>query len=241
MYINYMDESGVPENASSSHFVLVGLAVRDIDWKEYEREVTNCKQRFGLADTEVHASWMARRYLEQERIPDFDQLAWQDRQQAVDRLRKDHLLRLAAYGRKSQLKGAQNNYRRTKAYTHLSLTQRRQVLRQLADLVGSWTNSRLFAEAIDKQYLYAQKAVPRSPFEHAFTEVVQRYEYFLRHRGNALNQSLLGMIVQDNNATVAKKLTEMMLRFHRQGTRWTDIDHILETPLFVDSSLTSMV
>ena len=159
----------------------------------------------------------------------------------MEQLRKAHLLKLAAYGTKKQLDGDQNNYRRSTGYTHLSLAQRRQLLQQLADLIGTWKDARLFAEAIDKRYLYGQKALAQPPFEHAFTEVVQRYEYCLRHRGNARIQSLLGIIVQDNNQTVAKKLTEMMRRFHRQGTRWTDINHILETPLFDDSHLTSMV
>jgi hypothetical protein len=40
---------------------------------------------------------------------------------------------------------------------------------------------------------------------------------------------------------VAKKLTEMILKFHRQGSRWTSIHQIVETPFFVSSQLTSMV
>jgi hypothetical protein len=56
-----------------------------------------------------------------------------------------------------------------------------------------------------------------------------------------MGNPLQGLIVQDNNPTVAKRLTEMMKRFHREGTRWTGINHIIETPLFVDSGLTSMV
>ena len=32
-----------------------------------------------------------------------------------------------------------------------------------------------------------------------------------------------------------------MKRFHQQGTLWTEIKHIIETPLFVDSQLTSLV
>jgi hypothetical protein len=241
MYLNYVDESGVPENASTTHFVLIGLAIRDTDWKSFERQVAECKRPYGLLDTEVHAAWMARRYLEQERIPDFDKLSWTDRRNAVEQLRKQHLLTLAACGTKKRLKEAQNNYRRSADYTHLGLAERRQVMQRLADLIGSWRDARLFAEVVDKRYLYGQPTIAYPPFEHAFTEVVQRYEYFLRHRGNAINESLLGIIVQDNNETVARKLTEMMRRFHRQGTRWTNIDHILETPLFVDSHLTSMV
>ena len=32
-----------------------------------------------------------------------------------------------------------------------------------------------------------------------------------------------------------------MKKFHRTGTFWTDLKNIIETPLFVDSELTSMV
>jgi len=40
---------------------------------------------------------------------------------------------------------------------------------------------------------------------------------------------------------VKKKHTEMMNQFHAQGTRWQTIDHIVETPFFVDSQLSNMV
>lgn len=94
---------------------------------------------------------------------------------------------------------------------------------------------------IDKPFVYKSAGHPYTPFEFAFRELVQRYEYFLRHRGAAIGQSLIGLIVQDNNDTMARRLTGMMRRFHAEGTRWTHIDHIIETPLFVDSHLTSMV
>lgn len=50
-----------------------------------------------------------------------------------------------------------------------------------------------------------------------------------------------GLLIHDNNQTIAKKHTELMRGFHFRGTIWTAIKHIIETPLFVDSSLTSMV
>ena len=44
-----------------------------------------------------------------------------------------------------------------------------------------------------------------------------------------------------NNETVARKHTGMMRSFHATGTLWTNIDCIIETPVFVDSNLTRMV
>ena len=49
------------------------------------------------------------------------------------------------------------------------------------------------------------------------------------------------MLVHDNNATIEKKHTEIMKKFHQKGTLWTKVSNIIETPLFVDSQLTSMV
>ena len=126
-------------------------------------------------------------------------------------------------------------------YLHLTQIERLELIRQLADCIGGWADARLFAQVVDKSHL--QSLLPQSlpPYEYAFTEVVQRFEYFLVNRGQANNDDLRGLVVQDNNETVAKKLTEMMQRFHRQGTRWTSIQKIVETPFFVDSQLTSMV
>lgn len=50
-----------------------------------------------------------------------------------------------------------------------------------------------------------------------------------------------GLLVHDNNQSVAKKHTDLMRSFQQMGTLWTTIDRIIETPLFVDSALTRMV
>jgi hypothetical protein len=49
------------------------------------------------------------------------------------------------------------------------------------------------------------------------------------------------MLIHDNNDTVSKKHTELMKHFHKEGTLWTSVKNIIETPLFVDSQLTSMI
>lgn len=48
-------------------------------------------------------------------------------------------------------------------------------------------------------------------------------------------------MVQDRNDTASKRLTDLMRRFHKDGTQWASIHRIVETPLFVDSQLTAMV
>ena len=149
-------------------------------------------------------------------------------------------MRTAARRDPKRLKEAKLNYRKTQDYLHLTFSERHHLLTDLADVIATWQDVRLFAEVIDKRYAYSEIR-QYSPYEFAFTELVQRFEYFLRNRGNFLGTHLNGLLVQDNNETVAKRLTLMMRRFHRLGTRWTGIEHIIETPLFVDSHLTSMV
>lgn len=184
---------------------------------------------------------MMRRILEQEAIPNFSTLSRDDRREEALKKRKSHLLTLAAHGTKRSLAETQKNYRKTFAYLHLTLAERRDILRQVADAIGGWNDARIFAEAVDKKHVFSKGDPLTPPFEYAFTEVVQRFEYFLKNRGNSISSLLSGILIQDNNETVAKRLTAMMRRFHKHGTRWTTIDHIVETPLFVDSHLTSMV
>jgi len=151
------------------------------------------------------------------------------------------LIKIAARRNSKALKEAKKNHRKTEPYIHLTFAERRQVLVDLAKIIGDWNAARLFAEAVDKSVVCGSANRPYTPFEFAFRELVQRYEYFLRHRGKAISQDLIGMLVQDNNETMSRRLTEMMRRFHTSGTGWTEIDHIIETALFVDSHLTSMV
>ncbi len=94
----YLDESGVQENTGTSHFVLLGLAVVAEEWKTLENQITLCKQQYDVADAEVHAAWLARRYIEQERVPNFERLTRADRRQAAQTLRDQDLIRIAAHG-----------------------------------------------------------------------------------------------------------------------------------------------
>jgi hypothetical protein len=150
------------------------------------------------------------------------------------------LIKLAATGTKEQLKSAKLNFRKTDSYVHLTRDERQKAIADLADCIATWHHARLFAEVIDKRHAYSS-VHPYTPYEFAFRELVQRFEYFLRHRGRAIDRTLYGLLVQDNNETMARRLTSMMRRFHSHGTGWTDIEFIIETPLFVDSHLTSMV
>jgi hypothetical protein len=80
----------------------------------------------------------------------------------------------------------------------------------------------------------------RTVAEQAFEQVVSRFQKYLTNieAGGLRNH---GLLVHDNNESVARRHTDLMRHFHQQGTLWTAVDRIIETPLFVDSKLTRMV
>jgi len=123
---------------------------------------------------------------------------------------------------------------------HLTLRERREVVQRIGKAVSKWGFARLFGECIDKVHFDPQRT-GRTINEQAFEQVVSRFEQYLRNIESRSDNNCLGLLVHDNNETVSKKHTALMRAFHKSGTLWTDVHHIIETPLFVDSRLTSMV
>jgi len=242
MYICYLDESGSPDlTSNTSHFVLLGLAIPAITWRYKDEEIRNIKRPFDLEGIEIHTGWMFRRYLEQERIKSFESLSREERRKAVYQERKATLLYTSATKNEKALNQLKINYKRTEQYIHLTRDERLDFLRKLGDKIGLWTDCRLFGEAVEKA-AYNPKSYSREKvFEDAFTEIVSRFQYFLENYSCSREEDHHGILVQDNNPTVTKRLTARMKEFHTIGTLWTDIPRIIETPLFVDSSLTGMV
>lgn len=237
MRICYLDESGTPElSGGTSHFVLLALSIQGETWKEKDSQITRIKQRFGLSQAEIHTGWLARRYVEQEKIPNFDVMSEAARRTAVLNARKAFLVSKAAVQGVKSVQNDRKNFLKTQDYIHLTHAERREVLREIAEAVGGWTDCQLFVEACDKGAFNG--VAPRTPpFEEAFTQVVSRLHRFL----DAQSPKAHGLLVQDRNETMAKRLTELMRSFHQQGTRWTALPLLVETPLFVDSHLTSLV
>ncbi len=114
-------------------------------------------------------------------------------------------------------------------------------MRDVANVVASWSDARLFAECIDNQFFDPARAYPRrSANEQAFEQVVSRFEQYLQNLSTAARPAY-GLVAHDNNQTVARRHTQMMRDFHADGTFWTNVRHIIETPMFVDSELTRMI
>lgn len=235
-----MDESGTSESpGNTSHFVLVGLSIPIWHWKTCEYEVSKIKKRYDLQSSEIHTGWLLRKYLEQSKIPNFEKLSRSARQSEVEKYRRSELLRLQKThnGTYCQTK---KNFRKTAQYTHLTFQERFQFVEDIAKAIGKWQFARLFAECIDKVFFDPRRA-PSKIDEQAFEQIVSRFEQYLKNSKHPETQNNYGLLIHDNNDTVAKKHTLLMRSFHNNGTLWTKLNNIIETPLFVNSELTSMI
>ena len=169
----------------------------------------------------------------------FESLSHEQRRAEVTRLRTAEIYRVRSLGdarRNSELK---KNYKKTEPYIHLTLSERRRAILEIAVLVGRWNWARLFAECVDKTHFDPARA-QRSVGEQAFEQLISRFHQFLINR-EGVEANNFGLIVHDNNQTIAAKHTQLMRRFHAEGTLWTNVTRIMETPLFVGSDLTRMV
>lgn len=241
MYLCYVDESGTPHiPGNTSHFVLAGLSIPVWHWKDCEREINALKAKYDLKSAEIHTAWMLRKYLEQTKVADFDSLDYAQRRYEVGRQRKTDLLRLQKAGNPKRYRRTRKNYNKTADYIHLNYDERRAFITEIAQCVSEWGFARLFAECVDKIHFDPARAT-RTVDEQAFEQIVSRFEQYLEYTGLSQTGRNFGLLIHDNNPTVAKKHTELMKGFHRRGTLWTDVNNIIETPLFVDSQLTNLV
>jgi hypothetical protein len=242
MYLCYVDESGTPEiPGNSSHFVLAGVAIPIWHWKTCETDINTIKQKYELENAEIHTGWLLRKYIEQNKIGNFEKLSYTQRITEVAKLRNIELLTLQRKNSKAY-KQTKKNYRQTQSYIHLTFNQRIAFVEEIATTIGNWRFARLFAECIDKIYFNPSKNKRNQNIdEQAFEQIVSRFDQFLSITSQDAKTKFYGMLIHDNNETIAKRHTNLMKTYHQKGTFWTQIDHIIETPLFVNSELTSMI
>ncbi|MGA2217190.1 MAG: DUF3800 domain-containing protein [Terracidiphilus sp.] len=257
MYLCYLDESGVPEiPGNSTHFVLAGLAIPIERWREADAAISEIMARYGLAGAELHTAWLLRKYLEQSKIDDFADLSWDERRTHVTRLRVVEVHRVRKLGiakRNSQLKKV---YRHTDPYIHLTYEERNRLAVEIAEAISKWDWAVLIGSCIDKSF-FLTKNKPNADLSvntFAFTQLVIYFAALLEQAENHSNighefpQSQhpmreFGLLIHDNNPTVALKHTRQ-LRVIQDGAVSAGLklfERIIETPLFVDSSLTRMI
>ncbi len=242
MYLCYVDESGTPDiPGNSSHYVLAGIAIPIWHWKTCESDIFNIKKKYFLQDTEIHTGWLIRKYIEQKKIHDFEKLNTIQRISEVTRLRNLELLNLQKKNPKTYHQ-TKKNYRQTNPYIHLTYDERIKFVEEIANVIGNWRFARLFAECIDKIYFDPTKNKRNQKIdEQAFEQLVSRLQQFLKITVQTGETKNYGLLIHDNNETVAKRHTDLMKTYHKNGTFWTGIENIIETPLFVNSQLTSMI
>lgn len=242
VYFCYIDESGTAQiPGNSSHYILCGISIPINQWKLCDSQIFRIKKKYNLENAEIHTGWILRSYLEQTKITDFEKLSYLDRSVAVKQYRKKELYRLQKSGNKALYKQTKKNYKKTENYIHLTYSERVKFIQEIADTIGKWGFSRIFAECIDKSFF--DPSLSKSTVdEMALEQLVSRFERYMKNVQNSKpKENIFGALIHDNNETVSKRHTELMKIFHQRGTLWTSIDHIIETPLFVNSELTSMV
>lgn len=239
MHICYIDESGTPETpGTTSHYILAGLSIPVERWKDCDAEIHSIKSKYQLNGKEIHTAWLLRSYMEQYKIPDFEKLNHEERTFQANSYRTRELYRLQKENSR-QYRKTKKNFAKTKDYVHLTRGERTSLVIEIAQMVGNWDMARLFAECIDKAY-FNPAITQKSTDEQAFEQVVSRFEQYLQIT-STLSCVNMGLLIHDNNQTLAHKLTRLMKTFHRKGTLWTQVTNIIETPLFVDSQLTGLV
>ena len=242
VYFCYIDESGTAQiPGNSSHYVLCGISIPINNWKLCDSQISRIKKKYNLINAEIHTGWILRSYLEQTKIANFESLSQTDRRTAVNQYRKKELYKLQKSGNKALYKQTRKNYKKTEEYIHLTHAERVEFIQEIADLIGKWGFARIFAECIDKSY-FDPSLAKNTVDERALEQIVSRFERYMKNvHQSKPDEKIFGALIHDNNETVSKRHTELMKQFHRRGTLWTSIDHIIETPLFVNSELTSMV
>jgi hypothetical protein len=257
MYLCYLDESGVPEiPGNSTHFVLAGIAIPIERWREADASISEIMARYGLAGEELHTAWLLRKYLEQSRIDGFDNLGWDERRIQVSRLRVAEVHRVQKLGiarRNAQLKKV---YRHTDPYIHLTLSERNRLALEIAESISKWEWAALIASCIDKSFFLTKQSFDQVNAS-AFSWVLVQFAQFLEEAegfGSIDEKGLhprvpigeFGLLIHDNNPTVALKHTRQLRAIQDSDkTAYSGLhermQRIIETPLFVDSSLTRMI
>jgi hypothetical protein len=178
VYLLYVDESGVEQlSGGTSHFVLLGLAVRADNWRQLDGNINRIKMQYALSGAEVHTAWMLREYAEQG-VAGFDKLSYADRRIAAESRMKSRAGVFGVRGNQKAIKSYRRYWRAIRPYLHLTHAERRSCLLAMATEVGRCGTTRILADAISKtDFDYSQRL---TPYEMAFEQVLTRFDQMLR-------------------------------------------------------------
>jgi Protein of unknown function (DUF3800) len=238
MYLLYLDASGTPDLADSAQptFVLLGLTIHEGNWFALEKRVAGLKRlyQFPGVPLELHARDICSSIKEQDDIPSFATMSREARRAEVMSLREK---RLAGKEPKAR-QVARERYRATEATVHLTRSERSHLYEAALELVGSHEQIRLFAEIVDKAHLLKATG-KRNAVGPAFEQVLSRFDTLLqvyaRAGGGPVNNGV-AVVDVDPNSDLLRDLTTT---FRAEGHHWGTLQHVIETPFFVDSKIVS--
>jgi len=174
MHICYIDESGTSDMpGNTSHFVLAGVSIPVWHWKHCDSEVEAIKNKYGTGGIEIHVGWMLRPYKEQQDIIEFEKLSYSQRRAQVSSLRKAEILRLQRSNNPKLLKQTKKNFKKTEAYVHLTIDERKNLVFDLAKCISNWGFARIFAECIDKIFFDPSRANHVSAKQDIIKDLIQ--------------------------------------------------------------------
>lgn len=115
----------------TSHFVLLGVAVRVDQWKTLDSNIEREQSAFNLADVELHAGSMARRYVEQESVANFEAIELAARRASVEQVINRRAGVLGVAGNQKKIKAYRLECRKISPYIHLTAVKDSRVFRRL--------------------------------------------------------------------------------------------------------------
>ncbi len=93
----------------------------------------------------------------------------------------------------------------------------------------SANNLRIFGMAIEKHAVS-----PEDPVEHAYEQLCDRFDQFLRRRYVQWRDRQRGLLIVDKSR-YEETLQALAHEYRQRGTRWGSLRNLAEVPLFVDS------
>ena len=233
-----MDASGTPihPDVSSSVFVLGGACLHESNWLALDDRVAELKQSYAIpgSDFELHAKDFCVSFGEQREVPDFAELSWAERRDAVLAI---HARKVADTPRGEARDARRDKYRAQAPFVHLTRTERSRLFEDALDLVGSREGVRLFAEVVDKAHLHHDNCL-----RHALEQVVSRFDAFLAHANTPTRTRRdHGLLVMDREPTYERYIESIYDEFRHRGHPWGRLQDVIESPFFVDSRRASGV
>jgi hypothetical protein len=238
MYLLYLDASGTPDlkDTAQPTFILLGLTIHEGNWFALEKRVAGLKRQYEFPGVplELHAKDICSSIKEQAEISAFETLSREARRAEVLSLREK---KLAGKAPKERQVGRER-YRATEATVHLTRLERSRLYEAALELVGSHEEIRLFAEIVDKAHLLKTTG-KRHAVGHAFEQVLSRFDSLLKNfarSGSGQVNNGVAVVDVDPNSDLIRDLTTA---FRTNGHHWGALEHVIETPFFVDSKIVS--